>query len=181
MITSPGSQRPVETIFLDRDGTINAKPATERYLTSPANLVLLPGAAQAVAVLKRVGLRVVLATNQRWLSEPWGDPARYAAVHARLIRLLAVQGAWLDGAYLCPHALNTCNCRKPQPGMLQRAAKELQFDLAKAIMIGDSEADISAGRAAGTATILLGAGKEGAARADAVAMDLAAAVRLVLR
>lgn len=172
--------RNVRTVFLDRDGTINVKAAAGEYVRSPAELVLLPGAAKAVAALNAAGLRTVLVTNQRWLSQPAADPASFAAVHGRLEELLAAEGARLDAAYHCPHAAGACDCRKPGAGMLLRAAREHHLDLADSVMIGDSETDMAAGRAAGTATILLRAGGGEAGGADFVAEDLAAAVRLIL-
>ncbi len=170
----------ISTIFLDRDGTINVKAAEGDYVTSPADLVLLPGAAQAVAALNAARLRTVLVTNQRWLSRSPGNAARYNAVHARLTQLLAVEGAWLDAAYHCPHALATCDCRKPGSGMLRRAAREHGFELETAIIVGDSEDDIMAGRSAGTATVLIRADGKAGVDADAVVDDLLAAVGLIL-
>jgi D-glycero-D-manno-heptose 1,7-bisphosphate phosphatase len=173
--------RTVRTVFLDRDGTINVKPPEGAYITSAAELSLLPGAARAVAELNVAGLRIILVTNQRWLSGPLGNPACYAAIHARLEQLLAAQGAWLDAAYYCPHAIATCDCRKPGAGMLRRAADEHRFNLADAVMIGDSDADMAAGRSAGTATILLRGGEGSTSpSADAVVDDLPAAARLIL-
>ncbi|CQD02510.1 D-alpha,beta-D-heptose-1,7-biphosphate phosphatase [Mycobacterium europaeum] len=173
--------RNVRTVFLDRDGTLNVKAADGEYIRAPGELVLLPGAAKAVAALNAAGLRTVLVTNQRWLSEPAADAARFAAVEDRLEELLADEGARLDAVYHCPHAAASCDCRKPGAGMLLRAARELGFALAESVMIGDSETDMQAGRAAGTATVLLRAGDADAEGADAVADDLAAAVRLILR
>ena len=176
----PRSARVANTVFLDRDGTINVKAAQGAYVTSPDDLVLLPGAAEAVAKLNAARIRTVLVTNQRWLSEPSADLARYAAVHARLEQLLAHEGAWLDAAYHCPHPVGRCDCRKPSPGMLVRAAQEHSFDLAQAVIVGDSDADLMAGRSVGTATILLRASGGTVDGADAVAEDLGAAVRLIL-
>jgi D-glycero-D-manno-heptose 1,7-bisphosphate phosphatase len=173
-------RRMVRTVFLDRDGTINVKAAPGEYITSPSELVLLPGAAKAVAALNAARRRTVLVTNQRWLSEQSADPAPYAAVHHRLEQLLAAEGAWLDAAYYCPHATGACDCRKPSAGMLLRAAREHSFDLAESVIIGDSDTDVLAGRAAGTATVLLQPASGEAADADVVAEDLAAAVRLIL-
>jgi D-glycero-D-manno-heptose 1,7-bisphosphate phosphatase len=172
--------RNVRTVLLDRDGTINVKAAAGEYIRSPANLVLLPGAAKAVAALNAACLKTVLVTNQRWLSEPTADPARFAAIHDRLEQLLAAEGAWLDAAYHCPHAAGTCDCRKPGAGMLLRAAREHSFDLAEAVMIGDSDIDVMAGRAVGAATVLLRARGGEAVGADVVVDDLASAVRLML-
>jgi D-glycero-D-manno-heptose 1,7-bisphosphate phosphatase len=93
---------------------------------------------------------------------------------------LAENGAHLDGAYYCPHAADSCHCRKPAPGMLHRAAQEQLFSLDEAVMIGDSESDVEAGRAAGTATIVLSATPDAPAPADYVVPNLAEAVRLIL-
>jgi D-glycero-D-manno-heptose 1,7-bisphosphate phosphatase len=168
-------------VFLDRDGTINVKAPDGEYVTSPVDVSLIPGAAAAIAELNAAALRVILVTNQRWISGPDGQPEAYACVHARLQELLAAAGAHLDAAYYCPHPLGSCDCRKPAPGMLHRAAKEHDLDLSAAVMIGDSEADVAAGRAAGTATILLRRDRHITSRdADFVAGDLAEAVSLIL-
>lgn len=172
--------RNVRTVFLDRDGTINVKAPEGEYIRTPEELVLLPGAAKAVAALNAAGVRTILVTNQRWLSTPSADPARFAAVHRRLEELLADEGARLDAAYHCPHAADSCDCRKPLAGMLLRAAHEHGLDLSESVMIGDSESDVLAGRAAGAATIRLGPGGAAAAGAGVVVDDLAAAVRLIV-
>lgn len=172
--------RTVRTVFLDRDGTINVKAAEGEYIRSPDELVLLPGAAKALATLNAAGLRTVLVTNQRWLSEKTADPADFAATQRRLDELLAREGARLDAAYHCPHAANSCDCRKPLAGMLVRAAREHGFDLSESVMVGDSDSDMMAGRAAGTATILLRNGGEASDDADFVVDDLAAAIQLIV-
>jgi D-glycero-D-manno-heptose 1,7-bisphosphate phosphatase len=175
----PGVTR-IDTVLLDRDGTVNIKAPEGRYITSPGELVLLPGAARAIKQLNAASVQVILATNQRWLSTAT-DMMPYERVHARLKELLAENGAHLDGAYHCPHASGSCRCRKPDPGMLERAAEEHLFNLTEAVMIGDSESDIEAGRAAGTATILLSATPDAPSRADYAVANLAEAVRLILR
>lgn len=172
--------RTVRTVFLDRDGTINVKAAEGEYIRSPDELVLLPGAAKALATLNAAGLRTVLVTNQRWLSEKTADPADFAATQRRLDELLAREGARLDAAYHCPHAASSCDCRKPLAGMLVRAAREHGFDLSESVMVGDSDSDMMAGRAAGTATILLRNGGEASDDADFVVDDLAAAIDLIM-
>jgi D-glycero-D-manno-heptose 1,7-bisphosphate phosphatase len=170
----------VSSVFLDRDGTINVKAPEDKYITSPADLVLLPGAARAVAALNAACLRTILVTNQRWLSEPAGNASRYAAVHVRLMQLLAAEGAWLDGAYHCPHGTGTCDCRKPRSGMLRRAAREHRFDLTNTVIVGDSEYDVAAGRSVGSATILIQADKRSVSDADVMVNDLGEAVHLIL-
>jgi D-glycero-D-manno-heptose 1,7-bisphosphate phosphatase len=173
--------RDLSTVFLDRDGTLNVKAPEGGYITSPADLVLLPGAAQAVARLNAAGLRTILVTNQRWLSGPGADPQGYAAIQARLDELLAGEGARLDACFHCPHAAASCDCRKPGSGMLRRAAREYRFDLARAVIVGDAETDMAAGRSVGAAAILLWDCRDAASSiADAVVADLPAAVRLIL-
>jgi D-glycero-D-manno-heptose 1,7-bisphosphate phosphatase len=167
--------RPLEAVFLDRDGTINVPAAAGDYVRSPDELVLLPGAAAAIRRLNRAGLRTVLVTNQRWLSMPGADRAAFVATQDRLVELLAAEGARLDAAYHCPHAHRSCLCRKPAPGMLWRAADELAIDLTRSVIVGDAVSDVQAGRAAGTGTILLGAGAR-SPLADAVRPDLPSAV-----
>jgi D-glycero-D-manno-heptose 1,7-bisphosphate phosphatase len=175
-------RKAISAVFLDRDGTINVKAAEGDYITSPDKLALLPGSAQAVAALNAAGLTTILITNQRWLSRSSANMAQYATVHDRLERLLAYQGARLDASYYCSHAASSCFCRKPAPGMLYTAALEHQLDLSMAVMVGDSSSDILAGKAAGTATILLRSqgSCEPIIHADAVTIDLPSAVRLIL-
>src|SRR5580658_10908022 len=174
--------RRCRTVFLDRDGTVNLKAPHSGYVTSPAGLFLIPGAAAAISALNEAAIRVILVTNQRWLSDPARNPAAdYAKVHARLEELLAAEGAHLDAAYHCPHDQDCCDCRKPRAGMLTRAAREHGFSLGAAVMVGDSGIDVSAGRAAGTVTILLRSGQRTApCDADFVADDLVEAVDLIL-
>jgi D-glycero-D-manno-heptose 1,7-bisphosphate phosphatase len=176
---SESNVRGFKTVFLDRDGTVNVKAFEGEYITSPGGLMLLPGAGAAISRLNAASVRVILVTNQRWLSAlPNVTP--YERVHARLEKLLAENGAHLDAAYYCPHASHSCLCRKPHPGMLERAAVEHRFSLTDAVMIGDRGSDIEAGRVAGTATILLSAEPQASSSADYVVADLTGAVRLIL-
>ncbi|MEU1821195.1 MULTISPECIES: D-glycero-alpha-D-manno-heptose-1,7-bisphosphate 7-phosphatase [Streptomyces] len=176
-------QAEVRTFFLDRDGTLNAKPPDGRYIRCPAELVLLPGAAEAVRELNAGGRRVVLVTNQRGVARGLMTSADLAAVHARLATLLRGHGAFLDAVYVCPHEVGECGCRKPLPGLLKAAMRDFRdIDPADSVMIGDSESDVLAGRAAGTGTVLLqGPGKPRENTvADLVAADLRTAVGLLL-
>ena len=167
-------------MFLDRDGTINVKADDGAYVSSPVDMVLLPGAAGAVRRLNELGVLTVLVTNQRWMSFPGADPEGFAATQARLEELLGAEGAHVDAVYHCPHAHGSCGCRKPAPGMLRAAARDLQLDLRASVVIGDAVSDVRAGRAAGAGTILLGSERDAHPLADAVASNLASAVDLVL-
>lgn len=171
-----------DTVFLDRDGVIVAPADAGDYITRPDEVVPLPGAAAAVAALNRSGVFVVLVTNQRGVARGLMTEADVDAVNARVSDLLAEHGGRLDAVYVCPHETATCDCRKPAPGLLLRAAADHpDIDLGRAVMIGDTESDVLAGRAAGTATVRLApAGERPDTEADTVLPDLAAAVRWLL-
>ena len=175
-------------VFLDRDGTLNEEVG---YLHRPEEVVLIPGAALAIARLNALGIPVIVVTNQAGIGRGkygWED---FRAVTERVARLLAADGAHVDGVYAAPHHAKGIGeyrhpdhpDRKPNPGMLVRAAAEHGLDLAASWMIGDKELDLEAGRRAGcrTALVLTGYGREAdPALADLVAPDLGAAVDAIL-
>jgi histidinol-phosphate phosphatase family protein len=170
-------------VFLDRDGTVIVE---RHYLSDPEGVELLPGAAEALRALQRRGLPLVLITNQSPIGRGLFGPERLEAIHARLRELLAGAGVRLDGIYYCPHTPEEgCACRKPRSGLLERAARELDLDLARSFVIGDKGCDIDAGRRVGAMTILVrtGYGLELAAAgshgADQTADDLPAAVPVI--
>jgi len=134
-------------VFFDRDGTLIRE---RRYLHRPEEVELLPGGARAVRLARRRGYAAVLVTNQSGVGRGKYTPADVDACHARLAELLAAEGTRLDGVYACPHAPDDgCACRKPAPGMLRRAARELSLDLARSVVVGDKRADLEAARAVG--------------------------------
>jgi D-glycero-D-manno-heptose 1,7-bisphosphate phosphatase len=146
------------TAFLDRDGTINEPPSAGSYVIIPDQLRLLPGACAAIRRLNRAGWRTVVVTNQRGIARGMMSEDDLRLVHDRLLELLADCGATIDRIYHCPHEAGSCDCRKPKTGLLKRACSEdseISFD--RAILIGDSGADIEAGRAAGIRTVGIGA------------------------
>jgi D-glycero-D-manno-heptose 1,7-bisphosphate phosphatase len=166
------------TVFLDRDGTLNVKAPEDEYVTSPDELVMLPGAAAAVAELNRAGLRTVLVTNQRGIARGRMTAADLDAVQAKLAAELAAQGAHLDDVRFCPHERGECDCRKPGIGMFVQAREaDPGIDFARSVMVGDARSDMEAGRAAGMVTVAIG---EGAGEADHVAASLADAVPWIL-
>jgi D-glycero-D-manno-heptose 1,7-bisphosphate phosphatase len=163
-------------LFLDRDGVLNVEV---EYLHDPAALVLEPGAAAAVAAVNRLGLPVVVVSNQAGIGRGLYDEAAYHAVQRRLVELLAAEGARIDADYHCPHHpvhglgpyRAACECRKPRPGMLLQAARDLGLDLRRSVLVGDKLSDLAAGRAAGCVAVLVrtghGAAEEARARAGA--------------
>ena len=155
-------------VFLDRDGTINVKAPAGSYIQSPDQLELLAGASGAIRALNDAGRLVVVVTNQRGIALGRMTEDDLAAVHAKLARRLAAQaGAHLDAILHCPHDIGRCRCRKPAPGLIDAACRRLpQIDLGRSVLIGDSAADVGAGRRAGVATIRLG--KDAADLSDAV-------------
>lgn len=167
-------------VFLDRDGTINVSPPPQEYVTDAADLQLLPGAGEAIASLNQAGIWVGIVTNQRGVALGRLSPSDLDAIHARLRELLAEHDARLDGIWVCPHHDGACECRKPLPGLLRQAQSTVpDLHFCESALIGDTAADIAAGRAVGALTVRLGDGGE-AGDADLVAPDLAAAVDLLL-
>jgi D-glycero-D-manno-heptose 1,7-bisphosphate phosphatase len=126
-------------VFLDRDGTINVKPARGEYVTGPAQIELLEGAAGAIRALNEAGIWVGIVTNQRGIALGRMSSEDLEEVHARLLAELAHAGARVDGVYTCPHEEGTCDCRKPLPGLLLAAQRDVgDIDFAHAAVIGDS-------------------------------------------
>ena len=182
-------------VFLDRDGTINEQMG---YVNHLSRFQLLPGVARAIRSLNEAGLPVVVVTNQSGLARGYFPESLLEAVHAELHRLLAREGAHLDGLYICPHHPEAreerfrldCDCRKPKPGLLERAAAELGLDLGRSYMVGDRWSDLRCGAAVGATTVLVltGYGRGDAAyvgpgqtvQPDHVAEDLEAAARWIL-
>jgi D-glycero-D-manno-heptose 1,7-bisphosphate phosphatase len=167
-------------VLLDRDGVLNARPPEHRYVESVDAFEWLPGACAALGVLSRAGYPLAVVSNQRGIARGLVTWSTLRAVEARIQADLAPFGAQIAGFYYCPHRRDEgCACRKPRPGLLLEAADELRLDLALSTMIGDSEDDVKAGRAAGCYTILVGS--TGSATApDLVASDLGSAARAIL-
>jgi D-glycero-D-manno-heptose 1,7-bisphosphate phosphatase len=158
--------------FLDRDGVINVKAPEGQYVTRWEQVRFLPGVAAAISKLNQSGFLVVVISNQRCVAKGLVTEEQVAALHRRISKELAGQGAVIDAVYFCPHGTEPpCVCRKPAPGMLLQAAKDHQIDLGSSWMIGDSDADIAAGNSAGCKTILLGNRKSSSANAPDFAAE----------
>ena len=142
--------------FLDRDVTINVKETEGEYIELPEDLVLLDGAAQAVARLNEAAIPVAVVTNQRGIARGKMTEADLAAVHARLDALLAEHGARIDHYEHCPHENGVCECRKPGTLMLRRAAAAFGVEPSGGVMIGDASSDIEAGEGVGATTYRIG-------------------------
>lgn len=173
--------------FLDRDGVINRKAPEGQYVTRWEEVEFLPGVAAAISMLNKAGFRVIVVSNQRCVAKGLVTTEEVEALHRKICRELAGQGAnnqgaVIDAVYFCPHeASPACDCRKPAPGMLLAAAKDHQIDLHASWMIGDSAADVGAGKNAGCRTVLLSPHANSSASApDFVAQSLLDATQKIL-
>src|SRR5688572_23653652 len=154
-------------VFLDRDGTMIEEVG---YLKDPSRVKLIPGAAEGIRRLNTAGVPVVVVTNQSGIGRGYFPEAAIEAVHAEVLRQLCDEGARWDAVYYCPHHPDAgCDCRKPGPGMLRRAAAEHGLDLARSFVVGDKLSDVRAGRTLGCrrVPVLRGFGVEGGGRARA--------------
>ena len=151
-----GAPRPA--VFLDRDGVINVE---RDHLSSADDFALIEGSAEAIRQLNKAGLLVVVVTNQPGLAKGFFGKEDLAAIHRRMETALGDAGAYVHAIYHCPHHPERgfdgevpslklrCGCRKPEPGMLYRAAADLGIDLSQSVMVGDSWRDMHAAAAAG--------------------------------
>lgn len=181
-------------MFVDRDGTLIEEAG---YLSHLDRLVFFPFTVDAVRQLNRGGFAVVVITNQAGIARGIVSEAFVSDAHRHIEERLAAGGARLDAFYHCPHhpkgiieALReSCDCRKPQPGLIRRAAADLDLDLSRSFTVGDRWHDVEAGRAAGTRTVLVRTGYGAAEErtpgpdrhADAVADNLAGAAAWILQ
>lgn len=154
--SAKGFSNRVETVFIDRDGVLNEKAPEGRYVARWDHFRVLPGVPEALSKLNHAGLRVIVVSNQRGIALGLYSAADVEAVQAKFQQLLKPFGARVDAFYFCPHEKGQCNCRKPQPGMFERAVAEFPSVTAEAsVMIGDSLSDIEFGRRLGMSTILI--------------------------
>lgn len=127
-------------IFVDRDGTIAEEVG---YLNHVSRFRMFPFAAEAIRRLNQANLPVVVITNQSGVGRGYFPESLVHTVHERMIRQLATEHARIDAVYYCPHnGADGCDCRKPKPGMLERAAREHQLDLRRSFVVGDRYGDI---------------------------------------
>jgi D-glycero-D-manno-heptose 1,7-bisphosphate phosphatase len=171
-------------IFLDRDGTIIRDA---HFLSDPAQAELLPGAAAGLRALRDAGFRLIVVSNQSGVARGLFDEETVARVNEAIAILLGKEGATIDAWYHCPHLEDAavaaydvkCDCRKPAPGMILRAAREHGLDVARSYAIGDRARDVEAGIAAGCAGGVIIGGRETLAGAG-VARDLVEAAGWII-
>jgi D,D-heptose 1,7-bisphosphate phosphatase len=189
-----------KAVLLDRDGVINSLVYHQEHgiIDSPFTVEqfnLMPQVGPAIKKLRDMGYRTILVSNQPGIAKGHMTTDTFEKIKAKMEEELAENGAFLDAQYYCfhhpeavlEHMRVVCDCRKPLPGLLLRAAEELHLNLQHSWMIGDGLTDIQAGLGAGTRTILIGRMKcelchhfnEENAHPDAVCADLLEAVRVI--
>lgn len=150
----------IDAVFLDRDGVLNEELG---YASDPSGLELIPGAADAIRALNEHSIPVIVVTNQAGVARGYYPESQVSVFHDALNRELLEHGAHIDAFYYCPHHPTAgqgkyavdCDCRKPKPGLLLRAAKDFNLDLKRCAVIGDKASDIGAGVSVGSTTVLV--------------------------
>jgi D-glycero-D-manno-heptose 1,7-bisphosphate phosphatase len=176
-------------VFIDRDGTIAEEVG---YLNHISRFRMFPFAAAAIRRLDSAGLPVIVVTNQSGVGRGYFPESLVHTVHELMSQQLAAAGAHLDAIYYCPHtSADGCDCRKPKPGLLERAAREHSLDLSSSFVVGDRYGDIELGQSVGSSGILVRTGYGAGELAwhaskwpvppDFVADDLTAAADWILR
>ena len=190
----------MKAVFLDRDGVINEliyhrEPGIIDSPFTVRQFMLLPRVGEAIKKLCETGYKVVIVSNHPGIAKGHMSEETFEEIKNKMREKLAKDGAFLDGEYYCCHHPEAnieklkanCECRKPKPGLLLQAAKDMGIDLPQSWMIGDGLTDIRAGKDAGTRTILLGRMKcelchlmdEENARPDAICSGLLEATKLI--
>ncbi len=145
-------------VFLDRDGTINRD--REGAIRNPGQFVFNPGAKVALRTLRGLGYRLAVISNQDAIAWGWMTERTLRTVHAKMLRALAAGGVAIENVYYCPHELkDACSCRKPRPGLLLAACKDLGVSPRDGWMVGDRPDDVLAGKAIGALTAFIGDAK----------------------
>lgn len=150
----------ISAVFLDRDGVINEEAGIVR---EREQLRLIEGVGAAIRRLNELDLPVVVITNQPVIARGWATEEDVKEFHDHLAGLLEDEGARIDGWFFCPHHENAndpayrteCECRKPRPGLLRQAAKEMDIELGRSVMVGDRTVDLQAGFEAGCGGVYL--------------------------
>ena len=182
----PDEGLPVKAVFLDRDGVINAD--RDDYVKNTDELRVFPYAPEAIRRLADRGWTVFVISNQQGVAKGIISEDDLGAIEREIVKQVEQAGGRIAGFYYCRHlASDNCSCRKPEPGLILRAAKKHGVDLGASVVVGDAERDIIAGKSAGCKTVLVLTGKLSrrqadhiACRPDFVADTLAEAAELIV-
>ena len=170
-------------VFLDRDGTL---VVDHGYTFRTSDYARVPGALEGLVLLRDAGFRFAIVTNQSGIARGYYTTADFEAFQRHLERDFAAGGIRFEATYHCPHLPDAgCACRKPSPGLLERAHRELGADLSRSFVVGDTRRDVDLAANAGCGAVLVTTGAGAAERAGIpgdvpVAADLVAAARAIL-
>lgn len=177
-----------KAIFLDRDGTINKYVG---FVRKPEEFELLPNVAKTIKKINDLGYLTIVITNQPVIARGDVSYSELDEIHNKMVTQLGMEGAYIDGIYYCPHHPHKgyegeipelkieCECRKPKPGMILKAAKDFNIDLSNSWMIGDSENDILAGKNAGCKTALISSNNQNSFGEDANISELSEILNII--
>ncbi|OGB90771.1 hypothetical protein A2625_06990 [candidate division WOR-1 bacterium RIFCSPHIGHO2_01_FULL_53_15] len=180
-----------KAVFLDRDGTIIEDTG---YITSPAEIKFIPGSIEAIKKLNEAGYKVIVISNQAGVARGILSENMVQTIDKAIYRQVLSGGGHIDASYYCPHHpehgvypyKQICECRKPRPGLIKKAVKEKEIELAGSFMVGDKSSDIETGQCTGLKTVFVRTGHGRAEekalkeKPDHIANDLAEAVRWIL-
>ncbi|WP_438862630.1 D-glycero-beta-D-manno-heptose 1,7-bisphosphate 7-phosphatase [Neptunicella sp.] len=149
-----------KAVFLDRDGVINVDHG---YTIKIDDFEFIDGVFESCKILQELGYLLVVVTNQSGIARGFYNEQQLAELHQWMVEQFRHNGVDIAGVYYCPHHaqhgsgeyLQACDCRKPQPGMLLKAAAELDIDLSQSVIVGDKESDLQAGKNAGLQSLVL--------------------------
>ena len=140
-------------VFLDRDGTISEEMG---YVNHISRFQIFPFAAEAIRQLNQAEIPVIVVTNQSGIARNIFSESLVHDIHKKMVKELAAGGAWIDAIYFCPHkSEDDCECRKPNPGLLEQAARQHALDLTASWVVGDRYADLEMAHAVGARGILV--------------------------
>lgn len=153
------ARAPRGLVLLDRDGTLIRNIP---FLSDPGQVELLPGVGEGLEALQAAGFALAIVTNQQGIALGYGATRQMIAVNQQLFRALQPHSVRISRIYYCPHsAADECACRKPQDGMVRRALRDFAMSASRTFVVGDTVADMEAGRSAGCRTVLVGGGEGG--------------------
>lgn len=173
----------IKAIFLDRDGTINEEPADE-IVDSIDKVKILPNTITGLKLLKNTDFKIFVITNQIGIGFGRLTIKKFNEINNYVLNQLKKEGINIEETFFCPHKPgDKCNCRKPKPGMIEKAEQKYNVDLLKSFVIGDRESDIILGKNAGCKTIMVKTGYGSSINAvpDYIADDLLDAVKFILQ
>ncbi|HYL77039.1 MAG TPA: HAD family hydrolase [Bryobacteraceae bacterium] len=136
-------------VFLDRDGVVNEKPQPGDYIRSQNEFRLLPNVADWIRLFNALGFLVIVVTNQRGIARGFYSEQELALIHKKMLAILEQRGARVDDIFYCPHEIDTCDCRKPKPGMIHAARDKWDIDIRRSLFLGDSDSDAELAAACG--------------------------------